>query len=200
MLLRELIRGATGKRCALARARTDPDAFAAFYDAYDARVLVFFTRRVLDVELALDLTAETFAQAWENRAQFRGVRAEEEQGWLFALARTQLSRYWRRGRVEREALFRLAVEVPTLSDAEIDRVERMAGLGAMAPRLAGALASLPQEQKRAVELRVIGELEYSVVAAQLGVSEQAARARVSRGLRAMGLQLASFEEIARETA
>src|SRR3954470_15333966 len=96
-----------GQSCALARARTDADAFAAFYASYATRVLVFFARRVFDAEVALDLTSETFAEALQRRGQFRGRLQEEEQAWLFAIARTQLSRYWRRGRVERAALRRL---------------------------------------------------------------------------------------------
>jgi RNA polymerase sigma-70 factor (ECF subfamily) len=37
----------------------------------------------------------------------------------------------------------------------------------------------------AIELRIVRELPYPEVAAELGVSEQTARARVSRGLRAL---------------
>ena len=113
--------------CLLVQAREDPDAFAAFYDAYAERVLIFFTRRVLDVDTAFDLLSETFATALEQRGQFRGATAEEEQGWLFAIARSELSHYWRHGRVERSALARLGVPVPGLSDPEIERIEELAG-------------------------------------------------------------------------
>jgi RNA polymerase sigma-70 factor, ECF subfamily len=186
--------------CALARSRTDPDAFAAFYDGYAGRVLVFFARRVLDAEVALDLTSETFAQALQNRGQFRGRLEEEEQAWLFAIARTQLTRYWRRGRVEREALRRYAVDVPPLTDAEIERVERLAGLRDLTPHLLETIAALPPDQRQAVELRVVDELDYAQVAERMAVSEQVARARVSRGLRAMARELAPLEATLRETA
>jgi RNA polymerase sigma factor (sigma-70 family) len=198
--LRRLLSRVAGQPCALARARSDPDAFADFYASYASRVLVFLARRVLDAEVALDLTSETFAQALQNREQFRGRTEEEEQAWLFALARTQLSRYWRRGRVERAALRRYAVDVPLLTDAEIDRVELLAGLKELTPRLTEAIALLPSDQRRAVELRVVDELDYAQVAAHLGVSEQVARARVSRGLRALARELEPFEATLRETA
>jgi RNA polymerase sigma factor (sigma-70 family) len=175
--------------CLLAQSKLDPDAFAAFYDAYAERVLVYFTRRVLDVDVAFDLLSETFAKALERRRQFRGGSPEEEQGWLFSIARSELSHYWRDGRVERSALARLGVPVPGLSDPEIERIEDMAGLGEIAEPLADAMASLPDDQRRAVELRVIDECGYADVAVKLGVSEQAARARVSRGLRALAHRL-----------
>jgi len=44
---------------------------------------------------------------------------------------------------------------------------------------------LPAEQREALQLRVVDELDYPTVADRLGVSEVAARARVSRALRAL---------------
>ena len=173
----------------LAQSRQDPDAFAAFYDAYAERILLFLVRRVLDVDTAFDLLSETFATALERRHQFRGSSAEEEQGWLFSIARSELSHYWRDGKVERIALARLGVGVPALSDPEIERIEQLAGITDLVPALHDAMASLPEDQRRAVELRVVEEHGYSEVATILGVSEQTARARVSRGLRALAQRL-----------
>src|SRR3954452_21879814 len=89
------------KRCLLRLAEEDPDAFADFYDAYAGGVLVFFTRRVFNAEAAFDLMSETFAIALDRRHQFRGHTPEEEQGWLFAIARNELAHFWRRGAVEK---------------------------------------------------------------------------------------------------
>jgi len=173
----------------LAQSRQDPDAFAAFYDAYAERILLYLVRRVLDVDTAFDLLSETFATALERRHQFRGSTAEEEQGWLYSIARSELSHFWRDGRVERTALARLGVGVPALSDPEIERIEQLAGINDLVPALHDAMASLPEDQRRAVELRVVEEHGYSEVATILGVSEQTARARVSRGLRALAQRL-----------
>lgn len=126
--------------CALRRSRDEAEAFTEVYDAYHERVLAFFARRVLDVDMAWDLTSETFAKALQQCDQFRGRTPEEEQGWLFAIARSQLSHYWRRGEAERAALARMGVEVPELADADIERVEALAGLGELKPSVADALA------------------------------------------------------------
>ena len=187
MLRQFLARRAT---CLLVEARDDPDAFAAFYDAYAERVLIYLTRRVLDVDTAFDLLSETFATALEQRGKFRGATAEEEQGWLFAIARSELSHYWRRGTVERAALERMGIEPPELSSAEIERIEELGGLDGVGPRLARALGMLPAEQRDAVDLRVLQELGYPDIAARLGVTEDVVRARVSRGLRALRGEMA----------
>jgi RNA polymerase sigma-70 factor (ECF subfamily) len=179
----------------MARARDDPDAFAEFYEAYAQRVLVFLTRRVLDVEAAFDMTSETFAQALRLRESFRGETAAEEQAWLFQIARTQLSRYWRRGIVERDATARLDVGRPELTIEELERVETLAGLGQLSAEIRDALEHLPADQRRAIELRVVLELDYAEVARELDISEDVARARVSRGLRALGRRLAHLRQL-----
>jgi RNA polymerase sigma-70 factor (ECF subfamily) len=194
-----LIPSARRATCPLARAAADPAAFDQVYDRYAQRVLLFFTRRVLDVDTAMDLTAETFAEVLAKREQFRGVTDEEEAGWVFAIARSQVSRYWRRGEVEREAVRRFSVQVPQISDAEAERVETLAGIHQLKPVLAEALGALPPDQRRAVELRVVEELGYGEIASTLAVSEDVVRARVSRGLRAMA-QLLERRGISLETA
>lgn len=178
-----------GSPCLLVRAQSDPDAFAEFYDAYAERVLVFLARRLLDAEVALDLMSETFAKALQSRRQFRGRTTEEEQAWLFTIARNELSHFWRRGRVERQALARVGVDVPPLSDADLERIEDLAGIQAVAVRLREAMEHLPADQRRAVELRVIDESGYEEIARSLEVTQQVARARVSRGLRTLAATL-----------
>jgi len=184
-----------GQTCLLRAAQLDVDAFADFYDAYARRVLTYFARRVFDAETALDLTSETFAVALERRRQFRGRTEEEEQGWLFAIAHSQLAHLFRRGAVERTALRKLAVEVPSLSDEEIERIEILAGLHDLAPRIQEALHHLPAEQHEAVELRVIEELSYAEIASVLGVTQPVVRQRVSRGLRALAIRLGGVEAV-----
>jgi RNA polymerase sigma-70 factor (ECF subfamily) len=49
--------------------------------------------------------------------------------------------------------------------------------------VASAFSDLSGDQREALRLRVIDELPYPQIAETPGVSEQTARARVSRGLR-----------------
>ena len=96
-----------------------------------------------------------------------------------------LASYQRRGAVERRALRALGVERRALSDAEYDRVEELAELASLGARIDGELDALAAEQRHAVRLRVLEERPYDEVAHELGVSEQTARARVSRALRTL---------------
>ena len=171
------------------RLANDDKVFAALYREGARDVLVFFTRRTYDAEAAADLMAETFARAFLSRRRFRGSTREEAFGWLFGIARRRFAMYVRRGKAERRALQRLRLERPELDDVECARVEELAGLEAIRGALAKQLSDLAPAQRRALELRVVRELAYPDVADRLGISEQAARARVSRALRALGSTL-----------
>jgi RNA polymerase sigma-70 factor (ECF subfamily) len=84
---------------------------------------------------------------------------------------------------------RAGVQAPALAPEELVRIEELAALGELRAAVAGALAALGAEQRDAVRLRVVEELDYAAVAGRLGISEQAARARVSRGLRSLATAL-----------
>jgi DNA-directed RNA polymerase specialized sigma24 family protein len=70
-------------------------------------------------------------------------------------------------------------------------VEALIDFADVGRRVTSALGGLKGDQREAVILRVIDGLGYAAVADRLGCSEPAARARVSRGLRELGLRLAT---------
>ena len=170
----------------MARQRLDADRLAAAYERDGRRLLIFFTRRTYDAQLAVDLVAETYARAFEQRRRFAADPSDRDAlaAWVFGIGRNVLHEALRRGRAERRAVARLGVDPPALEAEEQIRIEELAALGGLRSAVQGALAELGPEQREAVRLRVVDELGYPAVAARLGVSEQTARARVSRGLRA----------------
>jgi RNA polymerase sigma-70 factor (ECF subfamily) len=174
---------------ALRESRDDARRFEDFYCAHAGPMLRWFARHVLDPELAMDLTAETFAQAFAGRTRFRGHSDGEAAAWLYRIAERQLTRTWRRGRSEQRAVRRLGIETPKLSPDEFARLHDLAELAGRRASVAQGLSRLPRAQRDAVHLRVIDELTYSEVAQQLRISEDTARARVSRGLRALARAL-----------
>ena len=169
----------------------DAERLGAAYERDARRLLTWLARRTYDAQLAMDLVGETYARAFESRRRFRGDPSDADAvaAWTWGIARHVLHDALRRGGNERRALRRLGLEPPLLSDAEQARVEALAELGTLRAAVAAALDDLSPEQSEAVRLRVVAELEYPVIAGRLGISEQAARARVSRGLRALGAAL-----------
>ena len=93
----------------LREARSHPGAFRELYERYADGVHGFHLRRTRDTDVAHDLTAETFAQAWLSRARFRDEAAGSAGPWLFAIARHVLLASVRRETLERTACERLGV-------------------------------------------------------------------------------------------
>lgn len=123
---------------------------------------------------------------------------QERQAWLYTIARRCLSRYQRRGQVERRAIQRLGIQTPLAHEDDLALIEERAGIAELRAILSGELLRLSVDQRRALELRIVQERSYAEVAHDLGISELAARARVSRGLRSLGrvleVQLATGEQ------
>ncbi len=161
--------------------RRDPQAFRELYDRWAEPLLRFFYGRVHSPEVATDLLAETFAVAFEKRERFRDV-GKPGGAWLYGIARNELSRYFRRERVQFRAVQRLGIEVPLLDAESARAIEALVQTDADRAAVREAMTRMSDGERAAVELRVIGELEYSEIAARLGCSEGAARTRVHRGL------------------
>jgi RNA polymerase sigma-70 factor, ECF subfamily len=162
-------------------ARDDPSAFRELYDRWAERLLIYLYRRVLDAEVAADLLAETFAVAYERRHKFRDV-GRPGGAWLYGIAANELSHWFRRQEVERRAVRRLGMSVPALDQESIARIEALADADEHRVALAAALERITGGEREAVQLRVVGELDYREIASRLGCTEGAARRRVHRGL------------------
>jgi RNA polymerase sigma-70 factor (ECF subfamily) len=162
---------------------------ARHYRQEARRMVGFFVRRTHDPEVALDLVAETFASAVRDRAQFRGRDDAAAVAWLYGIGRNLLGRWYRDGAVEQRAVARLGIQRAGLGEDEYDRLVELGGLAEARAAIAEQLRGLPADQRRAVELRVLEERSYDDVAAALSISQPTARARVSRGLRALAVAL-----------
>lgn len=167
----------------------DAEAFCELYRREGEAVLVFLARRTWDGEVALDLTAETFAVVMGSWRRVGGLAPEQQRAWLFTVARRLLSRYVRRAKVERRALLRLGMQAPAVEHEDLAAIERRAGLPELRLILQRELTRLSGAQREALRLRVVEERSYEEIARLLDVSEQTVRARVSRGLRALSRAL-----------
>jgi RNA polymerase sigma factor (sigma-70 family) len=170
----------------LAGTRSDPEAFATFYDRYETLVVGYLMRRIGDPEVAADLTAEVFAAALSSASRYR-PQGPTAAGWLFTIAHNTLSSSVRRGRVEARARRRVGIrDALEFAPDELERVESAATRDDWIVEL---MERLPPEQRDAVRSRIVDERSYGEIAAELRTSELVIRKRVSRGLAALRKQL-----------
>jgi len=172
----------------LLASRAEPVAFVELYRRHAEDVLRYFARRTLDPEAAAELTAETFAEAYASRRNYRDTGTNGV-AWLYGIARHQLGRFFRTGQIDAAARRRIGLSREALPADDYERIEELVDLAPIREVLVEALETLAEEQREALRLHVIDGLGYTDVAKRLGCAEAAARQRVSRGLRRIGLVL-----------
>jgi RNA polymerase sigma-70 factor (ECF subfamily) len=160
----------------LAAAQSDARAFRELYGRYASNVYAYQLARSRNPDAAHDLTAETFAQAWISRGRFRDEADGSAAPWLYAIARHVLLGSVRKGALERSACERLGI-----LDA-LDRAPESRPDESWLEGLDDALDALPASQRRAIELRIVDDLDYDAIASRLDTTPAAARVRVHRGL------------------
>ncbi|MBN2497302.1 MAG: RNA polymerase sigma factor [Deltaproteobacteria bacterium] len=78
----------------------DRAEFEAFYDSYYERVFSYAVRRLMNMQDAQDVTAETFTRALEH---FQALRSEPEgRAWLYRTATNLINDMYRRQQRRRE--------------------------------------------------------------------------------------------------
>ena len=172
----------------LLASRAEPVAFVELYRRHAEDLLRYFARRTLDPEAAAELTAETFAEAFASRRNYRDTGANGV-AWIYGIARHELGRFFRAGKIDAAARRKIGMPVRELPPEDYERIEELVDLAPIRGALAEAVETLADDQREALKLRVIDGLPYAEVATRLGCAESAARQRVSRGLRRIALVL-----------
>ena len=154
------------------------DAFAALTARYLGLVYSVCLREVHDPELAQDVTQAVFLLLARTAPAFRSKTALP--GWLFRTARfaaqNARTREQRRRHYEEKAAQAMQQQNEGVGDAAWTEIE---------PVLNSALAALREGERDCVLLRFFQGLSFAEAGAALGLSEEAARKRVTRALEKM---------------
>lgn len=161
----------------------DRDAFAALFDRHSPLVLGVLMRMLRDRAEAEEILQEAFLQAWQDAADYRPERSSPR-GWLLMLARSRAIDRVRSGRARRLREERSALEDGVLSagaeppagPARVEAAERRRTVGS-------ALAELPAEQRRCIELAYFEGLSHTQIAARLETPLGTVKSRVLLGMR-----------------
>lgn len=159
--------------------RGDVEAFDEIVRRHAPRLLAHARMRLGDSVAAEDAVQETFLRAYRAMPRFDGDF--HLQAWLHRICTNvcydELDRRRRQGATEE----RLAAQ-PLFGDDDLDSAERTAALTA---RLSDALGQIPGQYREALVMHYGEDLSFREIAQRTGVSEENARARASRGRRAL---------------
>jgi RNA polymerase sigma factor (sigma-70 family) len=165
-------------------ARGDEAALGEVYDRF-GRVAYGLALRILrDERLAEDAVQEAFLAVWRQAASFRPDRASART-WVLTFVHRRAVDLVRREERRRAEPLEPETE-PAGSSAAED-----AELRSRRTAVRGALAQLPDDQRRPIELAYYGGLTQSELAEQLGLPLGTIKSRMFAGLKRLGELLGS---------
>lgn len=165
------LKSVADERSLIAAAQENPARFADLYELHFERVYAFLVRRASGREEAEDLASEVFQQALANIKKFewRGIPFA---AWLMRIAANAIADRWRRQARERG---KPAPEEVSFAKEPSNDTENRA-------LLFRQVRSLPEDQRRVIQMRFAEEKSMREIARALGRSEGAVRQLQFRAL------------------
>jgi RNA polymerase sigma-70 factor (ECF subfamily) len=166
-------------------------ALADLYERTGGHVFALALKLLKDRQLAEEVVLDVFLQVWKTAGTF-DVRRGRPLGWMLTIARSRAldalrSRLVRRRSEDEAVLGASAVE------AAPEPPER-AHAGDRQGRVARAIAELPPDQARAVELAFFEGLSHTEIAERIGASLGTVKTRLRLGLLKLRDKLKRFED------
>jgi RNA polymerase sigma-70 factor (ECF subfamily) len=152
-------------------------ALNEIYDQFSSFVYGLAMRVIGDARAAEDVSQDVFVTVWERPAAFEPDRGSLRT-WLGTLAHRRAVDHVRREEARRRRAIKDAARPVSTPD-----VEEMALALVTAERVRSALDTLPDDQRRAIQLAYFGGKTYRQVAEVLGIPEGTAKSRLRLGLR-----------------
>lgn len=168
--------------------RSDPQRFALLFDRHFGTLHRYLRRRI-GKDLADELAAETFAQAFGSRHRYDSNHPDARP-WLFGIAANLLRRH---ARTERRRLLAYArTGVDSISGSSEESADERLDALAAGPQIASALAGLPVGQREVLLLFAWADLSYEEMGQALGLPVGTVRSRLSRARSKLRELLADF--------
>ena len=155
----------------------DESAFATLVHAHEGLVIGTAMRITGNVELARDVAQQVFAALAQKAWLLTGRTSLV--GWLHHATRHIALRMARSETARQRRHAQIAEQHSAAPESDVW------------PILEESLAALPDSEREAVVLHHLQDRSYAEMAAALGLTEPAARKRVSRGLKSLSAQLRS---------
>ncbi len=163
----------------------DESALAALYDRYAGVLYGLLVRILKDTHAAEEVLQDLFLQLWRTASRYDASRGSMT-AWLMVIARNRAISRLRRGNrhaVADDAEGFLLENLPAAGNLE----EEAARLQ-MATRLRAAMASLPGEQREALELAYFEGMTQTEIAERTGAPLGTVKSRVRAALQSLKQQ------------
>ena len=165
-----------------------PRAFELLYDRHGGAAFSLAYRMVGNRVTAEDITQEAFLSIWRSRLRYDQARGSVRT-WVLGIVHNRAIDALRRGTRPRPPA-RDARRQSRSATRRRERTDVEAARREEARSVRGALDTLPDEQRRTIELAYFGGFSHSQIAEMLGMPIGTVKGRMRLGLEKMRRQLA----------
>lgn len=165
----------------------DESGLAEMYDTFSALVLGVARRITVDPTASEDVVQEVFLHVWQRPEQVDLARCSLR-GWLSVLAHRRAVDWVRRQERARSREERAGLEAEFKHGEVVDLADWALAVD-RGDRARAAVASLPIDQRRAIELAYWSGRTYREVGVELGIPEGTAKSRLRLGLARLAVLL-----------
>lgn len=176
----------------------DVEAFEALYRQNQPGIYTFIRSQVRQLELAADLTQDTFVRAWESLSRLK--RPGAFRGWLHRIAANLVRDEVKSGRARLEvaetSLAAGGKDPPRLEEsaAGSEQPEQCLLSGEMSREVWAALEELSAEQRAAVVMHHMEGMSVAEIAEAMGVRPGTIMSRLARAREALRTRLSQYVE------
>lgn len=161
----------------------DQTAFSQLFDTYFEKIMGYSFRRVLDGEVAQDITANVFLKLVQNLHKFTWRHDQSFNGWIFRIASNEVNTYFRNQQKYRFLPPEESAKVLdkwTLDDNHRATIEKELDQHERYVLLHKAISRLNQREQAIIHLYYFEHLPHRAVAEALNMREGAVRTAMHR--------------------
>jgi len=176
------------------KAQKEPEVFSELYNQYYSKIFGYALKRVANLEIAQDITSETFFKALKNLWKFRwknisfsicpvGHRRCSFEAWLYRIASNEIANYFRKNKYKPISLEKIPEPIAiTNPSAEILEAEHQLKKHQDFLMLQEKIAKLPIEYQEVITLRFFEKKKIKEISKILDKKEGTIKSLLSRGL------------------
>lgn len=169
----------------------DLEAFERVFDRHAGLIHGFVRRRTIDEDVAEDIAAQVFLEAWRQRRKVELLDGSLR-SWLLGVASNLVRRHWRSLDRRNRAVARLPLpnSVPDHADGIVEHLDTQQRL----IDLRAELDALPRKHVEVLLLWAWEELSYPEIAQVLGIPVGTVRSRLSRARKRLSREKGTVTE------
>jgi len=182
------------------KAKKDPEAFGQLFDIYYRPIFGYTLRRTTNIDIAQDLTSETFFKALKNLGQFKWRGENSFGNWLYKIATNEINMHFRKNKnifslnpEKSKFLEKIPASEKSLPDSEIIAAQEELNQKQEFLKVYRELKKLKVEYQTVITLKYFEKKKIEQISQILEKPEGTIKSWIHRGLKELRKSLQNNE-------